>query len=113
MTNELGKFIEDTAAEKGWSLRELARRCEMSHGAIQKICGEDAGMPRTATLEKIATGTGASLKTLKELAANTGGYTNTPVRTGDMDQVIAAIHDLNDDQVTQVKALVEAMIKTG
>ena len=113
MSNELGEFIKKTADEKGWSLREVARRSGVPHATVQKMCGKHAGTARISTLEKIATGTGVSLKTLKELAANTSGYTNTPVRTGDMDQVIASIHDLNDDQVSQVKALVEAMIKTG
>lgn len=114
MPNKLETIIKDTAAENGWSLREVARRSGLPHATVQKICsGDQAGVPRHETLKALAKGLGVSRTLLLEAAAESSGYTQQRVQTKDLDVVVAALYDLDQDQIRQIKALVQAMIKTG
>ena len=113
MPNKLETIIKDTAAENGWSLREVARRSGLPHATVQKICSGQAGVPRHETLKSLAKGLGVSRTLLLEAAAESSGYTQQRVQTKDLDVVVAALYDLDQDQIRQIKALVQAMIKTG
>ena len=113
MPNKLGNLIRDTAAENGWSLREVARRSGLPHATVQKICAGQSGPPRHDTVKALAKGLGVSRTLLLEAAAESSGYTQQRVSTKDLDVIVAALYDLDQDQVRQVKALVQAMIKTG
>lgn len=106
---ELANFIRDTAAENGWSLRQVARRADLPPATVQKVVSADV-MPRIETLEALARGLGVSKTQLLELAAKSSGYTRQKITTDDISVVAAALHDLSPKQVAQVRSLVQSML---
>lgn len=108
----LGELIKDTAAEKGWSIRELARRADLPPATVQKIVTEKGIVSRVETLQKIARALGLPVSALLEAAASDAGYTRTPVANGQVDVIVASLHELPPHRLNEVQALVEAMLAT-
>jgi transcriptional regulator with XRE-family HTH domain len=109
MMNELAKFIRETAADNGWSLRQVARRSDLPAATVQKVVSADV-MPRIDTLEALARGLGVPKTQLLELAAKSSGYTRQKITTDDISVVAAALNDLSPKQVAQVRSLVQSML---
>lgn len=70
----LARLIEDIAYERGWSLREVARRSDLPAPTVQKIASKTSiTVPKRDTLEKLAAGLQVPLTTLLDAAAQDSG----------------------------------------
>jgi transcriptional regulator with XRE-family HTH domain len=106
----LGTIIKDACAEKGWSLRELARRAKLPAATVQKITSTPGIVARVDNLQKIARALGLPVTVLLEAAARDSGYTTTPAHTGEIDVIVASLNELSPQRLHEVQALVEAML---
>lgn len=108
----LGELIKNEALEKGWSLRELARRANVPPATVQKITSETGIVSRVETLQKIATALGLPTTVLLEAAARDSGYIRSSAPTTEVDVIVASLKELSPQKQAEVAALVEAMLTT-
>lgn len=110
MTGEehLATLINNLSYERGWSLREVARRSNLPPATVQKIaCGGVS--PKKETLEALAYGLSVPVTTLLEAAAQDSGYV---AYKGDdaLGLAIAGLRELPAERQVEVAALVRAML---
>jgi len=104
--NTVGVIVQQRLDEKGWSVRELARRADLPQATVHKVlCGETI-QPRPGTLEAIARPLGLSPRLLMEA---TIGDPNEPNPDG-FELLVAGLRALPHDRRAEVAALVEAML---
>lgn len=108
----LGELIKTECEEKGWSLRELARRANVPAATVQKITSETGIVSKVETLQKIATALGLPTTVLLEAAARDSGYIRSSAPTTEVDVITASLKELSPQKQAEVAALVEAMLNT-
>ena len=107
---QLGDIIRDRCEEKGWSLRELARRADLPPATVHKVATAEGLQPKVETIEAIAYALSMSSKVLLEAAASDSGYITTNVDTKTTSLLIASVKELSPKRQREVAALVEAML---
>lgn len=110
----LAALIQQIADEKGWSGREVARRCELPYATVQKIMwNEGTKTPRTETLEALAKGLGVPLTMLMDAAAaDTGLRPMSVPDDADIAITLRAMNELPADRRREIAALARAMLAT-
>lgn len=113
--HHLADLIDDLATERGWSLREVARRSGLPSATVQKIAGRTAVVvPRRETLEALAYGLSVPVSTLLDAVAKDSGY--KPQGAQDVDQptaiVVAAMEELPVKRREEIAALAMAMLRS-
>jgi transcriptional regulator with XRE-family HTH domain len=111
--NTVARLIRDRLDEKGWSVRELARRSDLPQATVHKIITGETTQPRMDTLEAIARPLGISTRSLLEAAANDAGYTTQSTDPDGMGLLVAGIRELPEERRTEIAALVEAMLRAA
>lgn len=109
----LAQIIKDAAYEKGWSLREVARRSDVPPATVQKIVTEPDIIPRKETLEKIAYGLSLPVTKLLEAAAAQSGYTAMRVESDEISMIVAGLQELAPERRQEILSLVQVMLRTG
>lgn len=110
---QVSDLIYDRLDEKGWSVRELARRADVPQATMHKIVAFEGIKPKLETVEAISAALGISSKHLMEAVAIDAGYVTSKVDLSDDTQVlIAGIKNLTAVQKEQIAALVESMLKS-
>jgi transcriptional regulator with XRE-family HTH domain len=110
---QVGQIIRDICAEKGWSLRELARRADIPPATVHKIVVSEGMQPRPETLEAISNALGIGTRILLEAAAKDGGYLVTSVESeSGLHMLMAGIKELPENRQQEIAALVEAMLSS-
>jgi transcriptional regulator with XRE-family HTH domain len=114
MTTAVGTIIRNICDEKGWSLRELARRADLPAATVHKIVTAEGMQSRPETLEALASALGVGSRVLLEASAQDAGYmtVNTDTDSG-LRLLIAGIKELSDDKQREIAALVEAMLASS
>lgn len=105
----LARLINDLAYERGWSLREVARRCDLPPATVQKVAAGGV-TPKKETLEALAYGLSVPLTTLLEAAAQDSGYVAYKADGDAVSIVIAGLRELPPLRQSEVAALVRAML---
>lgn len=89
-------LIQSELQSRGWSLRTLAERSDVSHAALSKIINNPGRIPELGTLEGLARGLEMPLSRLVEAC----GFTVDKVPTREWEQraqtIIAAVPELRD-----------------
>ena len=114
-TGNLATLIEDLAYERGWSLREVARRADLPPATVQKIAHKGSRtVPRRETLEALAQGLGVPASMLLEAAAQDSGLMAQDDGRVDADirVTIAAMEELPPERRAEIAALAKAMLKS-
>jgi transcriptional regulator with XRE-family HTH domain len=106
----LGDIIKERCEEKGWSLRELARRADLPPATVHKVVTTEGLQPRVETIDAIADALRMSHKVLLEAAAHDSGYVTQSVDTKSGSLLMASIKELSPARQKEVAALVEAML---
>jgi transcriptional regulator with XRE-family HTH domain len=106
----VGTILTEQCDEKGWSLRELARRADVPAATVHKIAA-GSGVPRPDTLQSLADALGMGSRVLLEAAATDAGYITTNIEDKNMNLLVAGISQIDESQRAQVTALVEAMLR--
>lgn len=110
--SQVSDIIHSICEEKGWSLRELARRADLPPATVHKIATSDS-QPRVDTLEALAYALGVSNKVLLQAAAADSGYVNTDTTTDrGLQLLISSIQELSPERQKELSALVEAMLQS-
>jgi transcriptional regulator with XRE-family HTH domain len=114
MTTAVGSIIRNICDEKGWSLRELARRAELPAATVHKIVTAEGMQSRPETLEALANALGIGTRVLLEASAQDAGYMTTVKDTDSgLRLLIAGIKELPEDKQREISALVEAMLASS
>lgn len=111
--SNLGTIIRDRLEEKGWSMRELARRSGLPAATVQKILTGDVRMPTTENVCAIASALGLPDRTLLRAAAVDGGYVAAGESSPDIQALIDGVASLSPAQRAVVAAMVEAMLRAA
>lgn len=109
--NTVGTLIRARLDEKGWSIRELARRADLPQATVHKIITGETTQPRMETLEQIARPLGISAKSLLQAAAEDAGYVTSDDDPDGLGLLIAGLKELSPERRQEISALVEAMMK--
>lgn len=112
-TGHLAQVIEDIAYERGWSLREVARRSDLPPATVQKIAYKGAvTVPRRETLDALAQGLGVPVSLLLDAAAQDSGLKALDDDRVDADirVTIAAMEELPPERRAEIAALARAML---
>jgi transcriptional regulator with XRE-family HTH domain len=107
----VGTIIKERLDEKGWSIRELARRSDLPQATVHKIITGETTQPRMETLEQIARPLGISVKSLLAAAAHDAGYVVSSDDPDGLGLLIAGMKELSPARRVEIAALVEAMMK--
>lgn len=114
MTTRLATLIQTTANERGWSMREVARRSGLPPATVHKVANPAAStIPHVDTIEAIADGLGIPAELLLDAAASDRGLKPTQrLNPDDPDTaiVIAGMAELSEERRSEVAALVRAML---
>jgi len=108
--SEVAELIRARLDEKGWSVRELARRADIPQATVHKIVSGQAVQPRMETLECIARPLGISSKSLLAAAASDAGYVTTTQDADGLNLLIAGLRELPPSRQREIAALIEAML---
>ena len=110
----LAAYISEIADERGWSGREVARRCELPYATVQKIMWDQGTKtPRVETLEALAKGLGVPLTMLMDAAAaDTGLRPMTAPDDADIAITMRAMSELPPQRRHEIAALARAMLQT-
>lgn len=108
----LSQLIDEIAYEKGWSLREVARRCDLPPATVQKIASKGTTtIPRRETLEALAYGLGVPLSQLLDAAAQDSGLASAGVpQDRDIAITVKAMEELPVERRKEIAALAQAML---
>ena len=113
MTAQLATLIQSIATERGWSIREVARRSGLPPATVHKIANPTTKtVPQVETMEALAEGLGIPLMLLLDAAATDSGLKVPNLNVDDPDTavVIAGMAELSDARRSGVAALVRAML---
>lgn len=113
-THHLAALIEDIADERGWSIREVARRAGLPAATVQKIVTRDkVTVPRRDTLEALAYGLSVPVSVLADAAAKDSGYKTQAIQEDQATAVvIAAMEELPQKRKEEIAALALAMLRS-
>lgn len=112
MGQRLAGMIEQVASERGWSLREIARRSGLPPATVQKASNPDSpSVPRRETLEALARG--LNVPTTMLLTAAIDDYGVTPAVDPDdpsVSLVVHAMQELTPQRRAELASLARAML---
>lgn len=109
----LARLIEQLADERGWSMRELARRANIPAPTIHKITWPGGVVvPRRETLDAIAKGFGVPVTLLLDAAAMDSGLktVETDSEDGDIEMTVRVMRELSPEKRREISALARAML---
>lgn len=114
MSSRLATVIEQAAIERGWSMREVARRAGLPPATVQKIAAASSTtIPRRETLEALAVGLSVPVSILLDAAAEDSGFkVDRDATDPDIQVVLHAMQELPRERREELAALARAMLHT-
>jgi transcriptional regulator with XRE-family HTH domain len=109
----LGAIINERCEERGWSLRELARRADLPSATVHKIATNASIMPTRENVCALAAALGIADRTLLMAAAVDGGYITEETDTEGLQPLIDSLRAIGPARRNEVAALVEAMLRAS
>lgn len=113
-SKHLAALIETIADERGWSGREVARRCGLPYATVQKIMwNEGTKTPRRETLDALAKGLGVPVTMLLDAAAADTGLRKSEIPDdADIAITMRAMSELPSERRREIAALARAMLES-
>ena len=108
--NELGERLRELREAHGWSLREVASRAGVNHGYLSQLERGEVAQPAPSMLHKLADGYDVPFVVLMRWA---GYVEDAPDLTANQAIALSYMGDVSDDELTAIRAVIDAIRKRG